>query len=286
MDLATLAVVAPDPALRASILVIGDEILGGFVTDTNSGWLAQQLRELGVPLDRILTVPDDLHAIGETLGGELDRARPRVIVTSGGIGSTPDDLTFAAVARLLGRDLVIEPEIDRRITGIIDRAAEEGTAVDDAHATSMRKMARVPAGARLLPGVEGVAPGVAVDVDGGIDAGGATVAVLPGIPSEFRRIIVDGVQPTLLAGRGRREHVHEVTHGYPESIMNPVLDRVVSEFPDVHVGSYPGRDCVVRLKGNRERVEEAAELVRAYLADLDATPGAARLRASWQDRWE
>ena len=89
--------------LRASIVVIGDEILGGFVHDTNSHWLAGQLQTHGIPLDRVQTVPDTMAAIDEGLRMELGRSRPRLILTSGGIGSTPDDLTMEAVAATLGR---------------------------------------------------------------------------------------------------------------------------------------------------------------------------------------
>jgi molybdenum cofactor synthesis domain-containing protein len=273
--------------LRSSIVVIGDEILGGFVTDTNSGWLAGRLWKHGVPLDRIVTVPDDVSAIGEALRGELDRDRPRLVLTSGGIGTTPDDRTYEAVAAGLGIRVEIEPEIDSRITRLLERTVAEGAPVTGAHARSIRKMALVPEGAYLLSGAWSIAPGVALDVDGGVDSpGGATIVILPGIPSELKRIVAGAVEPELLAGRGAPRHVRELAHGYPESALNPVLDRLVGEFPDVHVGSYPGRECVIRLAGARERVDVAAGEVAAYLAELDAAPGAANLRRSWQSRWD
>jgi molybdenum cofactor synthesis domain-containing protein len=275
-----------DPRLRASIVVIGDEILGGFVRDTNSGWLASRLQTLGVPLERVSTVPDDLDAIGEALATELGRTRPRLVLTSGGIGSTPDDLTLAAVARHLGVELVTDPEIDHRITRALEWTARQGATVTAAHERSMRKMALVPDGAYLLGGARGVAPGVAVDVDGGCDAdGGATIVILPGIPAELERIMREAIEPELLAGRGEPEHVAELLHPYPESVLNPAFDRLVAEYPDVHLGSYPGRECTVRLIGPAERVEAALAIVRAALAEIDAGPGAAELRASWAARY-
>lgn len=273
--------------LRVSVVVIGDEILGGFVQDTNSGWLAQRLQALGIPLDRVVTVPDETAAIGEALGHELARGRPRVVLTSGGIGSTPDDLTLEAVAAHLGLPLEVQPVIEELIAQGLQRARETGVTITEEHAQSLRKMARVPQGAYLLPGARGFVPGAAVDVDGGAGAGagGATIVILPGIPSELRRIVLDGVEPVLLEGRGVPQHVAELCHGYPESALNPVLDRVVAEFPDVHVGSYPGRDCTIRLKGGEDRVKEARALVEAFLADLDAHPGAAELSAQWRSHW-
>ncbi|MDQ3973274.1 MAG: molybdopterin-binding protein, partial [Actinomycetota bacterium] len=271
----------------ASVLVIGDEILDGFVQDTNSGWLAGRLQALGIPLDRIVTVPDDGGAIGEALGSELSRSRPRVVLTSGGIGSTPDDLTFAAVARHLGVGLVVQADIEARIAGAVEWTSSQGMTLSLGHARSLRKMARVPAGSYLLGGARGVAQGIAVDVGGGAGRrGGATVVVLPGIPNELRRIMLEGVEPTLLAGRGTPQHVAELTHPYPESALNPVLERLVAEFPEVRVGSYPGPQCVVRLQGPPERVEAALAQVRAGLAEIDADASAAQLRAGWRSRWD
>ncbi len=272
--------------LRVSVIVIGDEILGGFVADTNSGWLAGRLQTIGVPLDRVVTVPDEHPAIDEALGTELRRSRPRVVITSGGIGSTPDDLTLESVARHLGVGLRIEPAIDQRISAALAWTAQQGLTVTEGHAASMRKMAKVPEAAYLLPGNEGLVPGIAVDVDGGVQVrAGATIVVLPGVPGELRRIMTEGVEPALLAGRGQPQHVAEVAHGYPESTLNPVLDRLVVEYPDVHVGSYPGASCVIRLKGDKARVEAGMELVIDYLDGLAADPGAASLRAGWRARW-
>lgn len=272
--------------VRVSIIVIGDEILGGFVQDTNSGWLAQRLQALGFPLDRIVTVPDSFDAIDEALAAELARSRPRLLLTSGGIGSTPDDLTFEAVARHLGLGLYLEPMINERISAALSWTAEQGMDVTEDHERSMRKMAQIPETAYLLPGGSGFVPAVAVDVDGGLASDdGATLVVLPGVPGLLRRIFDEGIEPHLLAGRGRPQHVAEVRHPYPESTFNPVLDRLVVEFPDVHLGSYPGTECIIRLKGEKQRVESAMELVVAYLGELAEDPAAQRLSEAWQARW-
>jgi nicotinamide-nucleotide amidase len=270
--------------LRASIVVIGDEILGGFVQDTNSGWLAGRLHDAGVPLDRVATVPDQLDAIQEAIEAELARVRPRLLLTSGGIGSTPDDVTMEAVAAFLGQDLVVDPDIDRRVARALEWTASQGVTLTAAHEQSMRKMSLVPEEAYLLDGARGLTPGIAVDVDGGCDAdGGATIVILPGVPSELRRIATGCIEPLLLAGRGLPQHVEELSHPYPESVLNEVFNRLVTEFPDVHLGSYPGPECIVRLKGSPERVGAAMALVREAVARLEDNPGAAQLRAAWAD---
>ena len=259
--------------LAASMLVIGDEILGGFVTDTNSPWLADRLRPDGVPLERIHVIPDDAGAIAEALQAELARPRPRVIVTSGGIGSTPDDITYEAVAAALGRELVLDATLAAAMRGIIERTRERGFAVSDAFVDHVMRMARIPAGSRLMARDGGWTPAVCVDVDGGSDAadgGGATVVVLPGVPSEFRALLGDAVGPALLAGRNRAPHVVELTHAFPESLLNETFVAMQSRHPGVRLGSYPGRPMIVRLTGDEGEVEAAATFVRAALDELGA----------------
>lgn len=264
--------------LAASMLVIGDEILGGFVTDTNSPWLADRLRPLGVPLDRVHVVPDDERAIAEALHAELARPRPRVIITSGGIGSTPDDITYESVAAALGREVVLDETLAAAMRGIVERTRTRGFAVSDAFTGHVMRMARIPAGSRLMAREGGWTPAVCVDVDGGSDApggGGATVVVLPGVPSEFRALLGDAVEGALLAGHNEVPHVVELTHAFPESLLNETFVTMQTRHPGVRLGSYPGRPMIVRLSGPTEEVEAAATLVRAALDDLGATAAAA-----------
>ncbi|MEY3019305.1 MAG: hypothetical protein RLZZ272_289 [Actinomycetota bacterium] len=270
--------------LRASMLVIGDEILGGFVTDTNSPWCADRLRAHGVPLDRVSVVPDEHAAIGEALAAELARERPRVVVTSGGIGSTPDDLTYEAVARALGREVVEDASIVRELSRAVAWSEERGLGMSEEAVWHLNRMARIPAGSRLLRRESGWTPAVCVDVDGGSDGGGVTVVVLPGVPREFRALIGEVVEPELLAGRNTIPAVVELTHGFPESVLNLTFVELAARHPDVKLGSYPGRPMIVRLTGAREEVEAAAAFVRGALEALEGGPGGAEVAADWQHR--
>lgn len=270
--------------LAASMLVIGDEILSGFVTDTNSPWLADRLRQHGVPFERIHVVIDDADEIGRALTLELARARPRVIVTSGGIGSTPDDITFEAIAQALGRELVLDATLEAAMDGIAVRTKDAGFDVTEGFLHHLMRMARIPAGSRLMPRDGGWTPAVCVDVDGGADAAhgrGASVVILPGVPSEFRALVADAIEPRLLAGRNVVPRVIELTHGLPESLLNLTFVAMSERWPSVKLGSYPGRPMIVRLTGPHDDVEGAAGFVRSALDALEADPASARLPVRW-----
>ncbi len=268
------------------MIVVGDEILGGYVTDTNSPLLARVLRDHGVTLRRVHVVGDDEAEIDEALSMELARSRPRVVITSGGIGSTPDDLTFEAVAASLGRGLVTDPTIGAKVDGALDWSRTQGFDVSGGFAHHLFRMARIPAGSRLLERPGGWAPGVVVDVEGGSDDDGVTVVILPGVPSEFEALLTEAVVPALVEGRNPTPHVAELTHGYPESVLNLTFVEVLEHYPDVKLGSYPGRPSVVRLSGPRSQVEAAARRVAAALSALDASEAGQRLAAAVAERAE
>ncbi len=272
--------------LEASMVVIGDELLGGYVADANSPWLATQLREHGVPLSRVHVIPDEYDAIDEALQAELRRSQPRLIVTSGGVGSTPDDITFEAIASSLQRDLVIDPTLAQRMDDIIERARADGLPVDDVYTNAVMRMARVPAGSVLLTSERYWVPAVSIAVDGGLDADGVTIVVLPGVPRIFRDVISDIVVPHFVAGRNAVPTVVEITHWFPESTLNRVFGEIVARFADVKLGSYPSSPMLVRLTGPADAVAQAEQLVRAELAALESTDAGARLAEQWRQRRE
>ena len=264
------------------MIVIGDEILDAYVHDTNGPWLAERLRHHGIPLSRIHHVRDDPAAIGEALQLELARSRPRLVVTSGGVGATPDDVTYSAVAASLGRGLVDEPVIQRRIHRSLAWAEAHGMERSEDFVRHLVRTAQVPDGSRLLDRPGGWVPGVLLDVDGGCTRDGATILILPGMPAEFRALVSDMVEPTILAGRNEPPHVIELGHGYPESLFGPVLEELALAFPDVRIGSYPGDRTIIRVTGvTASRVKSAADEVAKAIAELEAAPGGAELGHAW-----
>ena len=169
---------------RAGIVVTGTEVLTGRVPDRNGPWLAEQLRLLGVDVGHVVVVgdrPADLLDALTFLAG----TGVALVVTTGGLGPTADDLTAEIVGRFQGRPSALDPALEQRIAAIVERlTARRGwSAEPDALAAGVRKQALVPAGAVVLEPV-GTAPGLVVPPGDGDR--GPTVVVLPGPPPELR----------------------------------------------------------------------------------------------------
>jgi nicotinamide-nucleotide amidase len=204
---------------RAGIVVTGTEVLTGRVTDRNGPWLADRLLELGVELAHITICGDrqgDIAAALQFLAGEgVD-----LIVTSGGLGPTADDMTVDVVAQFCGRELVLDDVLEEKIAAILKRLRGRFTDVDfDAVRAANRKQAMVPAGAQILDPV-GTAPGVVV-------AGKPTVVVLPGPPRELQPMWHTAVQTQGLqeAIAGRTDYRQDMVRmfGLPESGLAETL---------------------------------------------------------------
>ena len=167
---------------RAGILITGTEVLTGIISDRNGPWLSERLRDIGVDAAMIQIVgdrPDDLLAALEF----MERAGMALIVTSGGLGPTADDLTAEVVGRFAAREMVLDPRLEERIAEILRPMMRRWPGLDpDAIRASNRKQAVIPDGATVLDPV-GTAPGLVVPL---ADREGPTVVVLPGPPRELQ----------------------------------------------------------------------------------------------------
>jgi len=164
---------------RAGIVVTGTEVLTGRVSDRNGPWLSERLREVGVDHAYTLIVGDRREDMEEALRFMAARG-VELIVTSGGLGPTADDLTAEVVGAFAGREMVLDAPLEERIAEILRPLLSRWPDLDpDAIRASNRKQAVVPVGATVLEPV-GTAPGLVVAVDGG-----PTVVVLPGPPREL-----------------------------------------------------------------------------------------------------
>jgi nicotinamide-nucleotide amidase len=211
-------------AARAGIVVTGTEVLTGRVTDRNGPWLAERLRELGVDIAHNIVVGDRPDDVRDALGW-LASAGMDLIVTSGGLGPTEDDLTAAVVGEFQGRPSELDEALEGRIWTILKRLMSRWPEVDEtAIRRSNRKQAMVPAGATVLEPV-GTAPGLVVPPASGP---GPTVLVLPGPPRELQPMWRTAVQTEAFraAVAGAVEYRQEMLRlfGIPESeIANTML---------------------------------------------------------------
>lgn len=206
-------------SVRAGIVVTGTEVLTGRVADRNGPWLAERLLELGVELAHITLCgdrPDDIDAQLRFLADQgMD-----LVITSGGLGPTADDLTVETVARFCGHELVLDTALEERIAGILRRLSARFDGVDfEAVRAANRKQALVPVGATVLDPV-GTAPGLVVP-------GTPTVVVLPGPPRELQPMWQAAVRTEALqaAIAGRTEYRQQTVrmYGPPESALAETL---------------------------------------------------------------
>ena len=197
----------------AAGLIIGDEILSGKVRDANGPLLIELLRDLGVRLERLVYVGDEITEIASELrgcSGCFD-----AVVTSGGIGPTHDDRTVAAVAEAFGVRVVRDGELAAMIRAFWG----------DRFTDAALRMAEVPEGARLLHGDDGLLPVVVF----------RNVYLLPGVPRFFEAEL-DALRAEL---SGRRLQMSSLYLRCDESRIAPLLGQVDGEFPQVSIGSYP-----------------------------------------------
>jgi nicotinamide-nucleotide amidase len=251
----------------ASIIAIGDELLSGYTLDTNSNWIAQRLRSLGIRLKRTTQIHDKEAEIVEQVRRELGDAEVTTVFCTGGLGPTPDDRTFAALGAALGRELVIEEavrdKIERRLVRMVEAKLTDSAELTEGHL----RMARIPAGPlAVLRNRVGTAPGVVFEVDG------TRLFVLPGVPAEMKAIFEEEVEPAYLAG-GSVATVRELRLQFAiEGRFWPVLKELEETHPDVAVGSYPNfesKELVLRCTGaDPARVEDAIAILRRFAVSL------------------
>ncbi len=252
--------------LRAGIVVTGTEVLTGRIADRNGPWVSERLAELGVDVAHILVVgdrPDDLEGALRFMSAEgMD-----LIVTSGGLGPTADDLTAEIVARFAGRDLVLDEEVEEKIAAILRGFARRFNFDPEAVREANRKQAMVPEGAIALDPV-GTAPGLVVPADGRL------VVVLPGPPRELQPM-----WPTALETAPVRTLLEKATplHGYtlrmfgvPESEIAKSLREMETggiALPEVEITTCLRRGEIEIDVRYRDAAAGTAEAVRAGLAE-------------------
>jgi nicotinamide-nucleotide amidase len=253
--------------VRAGIVVTGTEVLTGRIADRNGPWLSEQLAERGVEVAHILVVadrPGDLEAALRFMAAEgMD-----LIITSGGLGPTADDLTAEIVGRFAGREMVLDEEMEEKIAEILRGFARRAGLVDfdaDALREANRKQAVVPEGSIALDPV-GTAPGLVVP------AGDSVVVVLPGPPRELQPMWASALETAPVASAlARATPLRAYTlrmFGTPESEIAKSLREIEEEgvpLPEVEITTCLRRGEIEIDVRYRDHAVETAEAVRAGL---------------------
>ncbi|HYL82117.1 MAG TPA: molybdopterin-binding protein [Candidatus Acidoferrum sp.] len=220
--------------MHAGNLAVGREILRGRVHDSNSWTLARRLTGLGCEILRIVSCDDDLVAIVR----EIRRAQEDgagLLITTGGLGPTEDDLTLRALAEAVGGALALDAEAVRLVTSRYAELEQAGAVEDAALTPTREKMAWIPLGARPLPNPVGAAPGV------WLEDGSLLYVALPGVPAEMAAILEASVLPALaprLTGAVFLERSIR-TASRDESAVASVLRQLGPSLPEVFLKSHP-----------------------------------------------
>ena len=252
-------------APRAGILVTGTEVLTGIITDRNGPWISEQLAALGIDVATIQIVGDRPEDLDRALVAMREQGL-ELIVTSGGLGPTADDLTAEVVGRFAGRELVLDEEMERKIAAVLERFARRMRFDPDALRDANRKQAMVPEGATAIDPA-GTAPGLVVP------AGDQVVIVLPGPPRELHEmwrhaIETEPVRPLLARAEPFRQ-LSVRMFGVPESELATSL-REIEEGHDL--SALEITTCLRRGElhvdvRHRPGAEEAAEALRSGLEE-------------------
>lgn len=231
----------------AAALVIGNEILSGKITDTNTAYLARGLFELGIELRRVVVCGDEVPIIRDELTALRDSHD--LVFTSGGVGPTHDDVTIEGVAAAFGRSVVRSEAVANLIRQYYgDRATE-------AHL----RMANMPEGSEMLRSAEAPWPTVVIE----------NVYVLPGVPQIFELKFQD-LRKRL--DRGHEFHSHAVYTQSGEGEIAALLERIAKTFPTVMVGSYVkwgAEDYRTKITFDSSDAEAASEAANTLVRELD-----------------
>jgi len=247
--------------VRAEILTIGDELLRGEIVDSNKSWISDRLLSLDVETRFHASVRDE----PEDMIDAFQRAaqRSELVVVSGGLGPTRDDLTSEVLAKAFGRALVTDEVALEQIRSFFARVGREMT-------ENNAKQARFPEGAEILPNPIGTAPGFSLEVER------ALFVCLPGVPREMMRMVDEQVLPRIAARLGGGPVLRARllrTFGMGESSLDAELHDLARD-PDVSLGfrtSFP--DNFLRALARGQTVEEAEARLRGLVEAIRARLG-------------
>ncbi len=218
--------------MRVELLIIGNEILIGKFQDTNSYWMAKRIAKYGHHLTRITAIGDDKEEISKTIKELLER-KPDIVITSGGLGPTFDDVTIESISAGLNREVELDTHAYKLIKRIYEKAFDKGILKLREMTKEREKMAFLPVGCIMLPNPVGVAPGVK------LEEGSTTIYILPGVPSELKKMFREFIQPVLSKKKGKFVEKGFRLKNIGESQLAPYITELQEKNPKIWIKTHP-----------------------------------------------
>jgi len=245
--------------MLAEIITIGDELLIGQVIDTNSAWIAEQLNMIGIKVHQITSISDNQEHILQTL--KEASTRVQLILITGGLGPTKDDITKQTLCKYFDTSLVFSEEAYKNVENLFYHRGVKVTEVN-------RQQAMVPANCKVLPNVNGTAPCMWFEKDNCI------YVSMPGVPFEMKAIMEQEVIPQLLH-KQKQVIIHRtiLTEGVGESMLASIIETWEDALPEFIKLAYLPQPGMVRLRltayGNdREMLQDAVSKAEKELYTL------------------
>ncbi len=249
--------------MKAEIITIGDELLYGQLLDSNSCFIGERLTAEGIDVVFKTSVGDDINRMTEAFN--IARSRADVIIASGGLGPTADDLTKKAVVKAFKRNLIFHEEILKQIEEAFRKRGSPMPKVN-------QNQALIPQGARALSNLWGVAPGIFLEDEGTL------FFTLPGVPIEMKWMLENEVLPILRARKPDHFIIHRKlkTTGISESALYEKIERLIDPTSEIKVAFLPGYlgvDVRLTIESNHKdqaqpRIDEFERKIREILGTL------------------
>jgi nicotinamide-nucleotide amidase len=238
--------------MKAEVIAIGSELLLGQIIDTNSASIAKSLAENGIELVHTTTVGDDLQRMKETIDAAIHRSE--IVITTGGIGPTEDDLTREAVAHVTQHPLTFQPHLMEQIEALFKRRGFQMT-------ENNRKQAYIPEAAVPIENPKGTAPGFVVETPKGV------ILSIPGVPSEMEYLMENTVIPFLRKRFNLQRQIirYRVLRacGLGESAVGHEIKDLMKESKNPSVGTLASiGDIRIRITAKADTSEEASNLIQ------------------------
>jgi len=244
--------------MKAEIITIGDELLIGQTIDTNSAWIGWELSSAGFDVRRRTSIHDNRDEILNALSEAAER-KPELVIITGGLGPTSDDITKQTLCEFFNTKLVPDREVLEMIEKMLRR---RNFPMNE----NNRRQAEVPESCRVLPNAAGTAPGMWFEKDGTI------FISMPGVPGEMKYIMQEHVLPDIKKRFRSQVIIHKniMTYGMPEARLAEILEQFEAELPEnIKLAYLPSFGVIkLRLTGTAGTLNEIEPLIGAQTSKL------------------